>query len=241
MLGAFASDADLVGRAWCPTPGALERIAASGAVVPVAPNVDALTRGNARETFAWLDPLEGTHTCGSLEEVEQALSRPGVERASDRPPAWVLRASLSTAGRDRLVVESTSAGLRRFVEKALPGGPIHVEPFVDIESEYALHGWVERDGDVHSGHVLAQRARGGTWVASAPAEPCEHTRRIERAHTSVAARLTEVGYFGPFGMDAFTWRDAAGELHLHAPSDVNARYTMSFAMGAPHLVGGPIE
>ena len=241
MLEDLETGIGFVGRAWCATPAALSMIEASGAATPAAPGVVAVTRGNARETFARHDPFEGTRTCGSVDEVEAALRGPREGRASGRAPAWILRSSLSTAGRDRLVVERAGAAVRRFVERSLTGGPIHVDPLVDIESEYALHGWLERGGRLERGAIVEQTARGGTWTGSRLAGTVAHAEAIQRAFESVAATLDSIGYFGPFGMDAFTWRDAAGELRIHAPSEVNARLTMSFALGAPELASAPTK
>jgi hypothetical protein len=43
----------------------------------------------------------------------------------------------------------------------------------------------------------------------------------------VAHALREAGYRGPFGIDAFRWRDAAGAVHLHPLCEINARLTFA--------------
>jgi hypothetical protein len=49
---------------------------------------------------------------------------------------------------------------------------------------------------------------------------------------AVAKRLLAAGYFGPFGIDAYRYqRD--GESGFCALSEINARYTMGFAVGFP--------
>ena len=64
------------------------------------------------------------------------------------------------------------------------------------------------------------------WDEAAHADWARALRReVER----VGAALHEAGYFGPFGVDAFTWRDRAGALRLQPRSEVNARWSMGFA------------
>jgi hypothetical protein len=40
-----------------------------------------------------------------------------------------------------------------------------------------------------------------------------------------------VCYFGPFGVDAYTYRARDGRLGLQPRSEINARYSMGFAAG----------
>jgi hypothetical protein len=47
---------------------------------------------------------------------------------------------------------------------------------------------------------------------------------IERARVVVEA-AAGAGYRGPCGVDAFTWRDEAGEVHLRGVVELNARFT----------------
>ena len=47
----------------------------------------------------------------------------------------------------------------------------------------------------------------------------------------VRRALFEAGYFGPFGIDAFRWRDRDGTARFRSLSEINARYTMGFFVG----------
>ena len=49
----------------------------------------------------------------------------------------------------------------------------------------------------------------------------------------VAAALSAAGYFGPFGVDAYTYRERGGAIALQPRSEINARYTMGFAAPYP--------
>jgi hypothetical protein len=41
----------------------------------------------------------------------------------------------------------------------------------------------------------------------------------------VAEVLRDAGYFGPFGIDAYRWRDGATQ-YFNPRSEINARYSM---------------
>jgi hypothetical protein len=68
----------------------------------------------------------------------------------------------------------------------------------------------------------------GAWISSEPLPsenaPAEMSEEAER----VAAALIAEKYFGPFGVDAFTY-EASGRDALQPRSEINARYTMGFA------------
>ena len=227
------------GFAWSPTPRALEILRAHGLTLPPAPDVGALIVANARESFVDAAPLRGRVTCHSTEDVVAAMGEHAPPRPSGKPPAWILRGSLCAAGRDRIVAEAPSARVTAFVRERLPGGPVDVAPMLDIVEEYAIHGYVGSSGSI-------QVATAVRYPGSARPDP--HPRAVtnaasdvqdalRRAFEQVAERLVGAGYFGPVGIDAFTWRDEAGTSQLHAVSDVNARYTYFFGQCAPHLVG----
>lgn len=235
------------GAAWCLTPWALAELSAYGAAAPPAPDVHVLIRANARETFADLDALPGSAVCGALIEVERVLRGPSLARANPthrgsevhRGPAWLLRASLCAAGGARRIASSLDQASSTFAARQLERGPLHVTPVVDIVAEYALHGWLHRSGKVERGRPVQTTQAGGAWRGAKPVELTENLESplVEAFHL-VAARLGSMGYFGPFGIDAFEWEDASGQVRLHAPSEVNARYTMAFAVGAGHLIEG---
>ena len=75
----------------------------------------------------------------------------------------------------------------------------------------------------------------GGWLRDRPCEPGEievdEERALDRAFDRVAEALRAADYFGPFGVDAFRWRDAHGARRFRAHSDVNARYTMGWWTG----------
>ena len=237
VLGSDALDGralspDLEGVAWCPTPKALAALRAAGVErLPPAPDASILKAANARETFADLHPLEayGALVATTPGEVELAVARAAPKRFTDRAPAWLLRRSLCAAGGGRLIAESWSEAAAVWTQRALRYGPLHVMPLVDIEDEFSGHAWLGQDGSVQAGQHVTQVVRGAAWVAA--------TRRprpvpeLNRALEAVVGRLCDMGYFGPVGVDGFTWRDHLGARHVAAGTDVNARYTMSMGAG----------
>ena len=75
----------------------------------------------------------------------------------------------------------------------------------------------------------------GSWRASLPAIAgtlaADEERALLEAAETTAAALHEVGYFGPFGVDAFRWRDVNRAARWNPRGEVNARYSMGWAVG----------
>lgn len=237
-----AGEAGALGVPWCPTPSAVARLAASGACVADRVAADILARANARETFAALDALPQSCICHDLSDVRGAVGRAPAARSpgKERAPAWLLRRSLCAAGRGRLVTERWSERATAWTRSALLLGPVHVAPLVDVSAEFALHGRVACDGVVRIGRPVVQRAVGGAFrsasVAEAGALSTDEQVALISAAEEVGRRLAEMSYEGPFGIDALRWVDGLGRTRFNAPSEVNARFTMSFPIGAPELM-----
>ncbi len=217
----------LMGRAWCPTPSALARLARAGARVPDAPPLDVLRRVNERGFAFELFHLPGARRCEREDEVRAALARPG---------RWRLSRGLAFAGRGHRMVdggEASEADLA-FARKALRAGALYIQPRVDIVLEAALHGLLARSGALELGRPTIQIVEGGAWRRSRPALPGE-LREEERATLAEQAKraadeLHRDGYFGPFGVDAFRYR-ADAEERFCPLSELNARYTMAWGAG----------
>lgn len=227
------------GFAWSPTPRALELLDAHGLRRPSAPGWEVLCAANARETFADLDRLPGGSTCHSLADVLSAVEAPAPRRSSGKAPAWLLRSSLCAAGQDRLVVEGASDRVAAFARSRIRSGPIDIAPMVEIVEEFAIHGHVAPDGAVRSAQAVRYPAiaRPRTSQTAIEAAPPDVSSALRSALDRVAEELVGLGYFGPVGIDAFTWRDADGAVKLRSVSEVNARYTLHFSVCAPELVG----
>ena len=230
---------EVAAAAWMPTPLARSILGSVGLELD-GPPAGVLIEANARETFAALDPLPDATVARSPGELRAAVERAPVPRsgigASDRA-AWVLRRSLCCAGGGRLIAERWGPEVAAWGEAALADGPVEVQPLVDIVDEYSIHGWVGREGELRLGLPLCWRPARGT---KAPAEGAAlsdvEAAKVTAAGREVGIALGGLGYFGPFGVDAFRWQSADGALRLQVGTDVNARMTLHFSRGAPELL-----
>ncbi len=222
------------GRAFCPTPRALAILRRAGAEPEAHPELAVLRRVNSR---AFSHSL-GQTMPGAAFVTELAEAR---RRLDERPAgggAWRIKHAFGMAGRNQRVVVPCRADGRdlAFVRAGLAQGGVQIEPDVAIVDEYALHGVLAEDGSSRFGAVVRQRCDPrGAWLSTERIADCDSLGDVpdrihEEAHL-VAAALRVAGYFGPFGVDAFSYRDGNGELHLQPRSEINARYSMGFAIG----------
>jgi hypothetical protein len=224
----------LVGRAWCPTPLALARIAGAGARVPCAPSLDVLRRVNHRRFSADLgQTLPGARYVIARQELDQTL------RA--RPGLWILKRPFGFAGRGRLKIDAAplsalSGREQRWIEASFATGEgLQVEPWVRRERDFALHGYVGRAGAVLGVPTEQRCDAAGAWVSSERAgrgalSGSEHDALVHAARASADA-LAAAGYFGPFGVDAYRFVGDSGAAELNPRSEINARYSMGWAVG----------
>lgn len=220
-----------VGRAWCPTPRALRLLAASGAEVPKAPPLACLQRVASRRFNAELgQSLPGACYVTDAAHLHRLVA---TERG---PRGCVLKRNFGFAGRgQRRISGALQPDDERWVAQALAQGGLQFEPWVDLEQEVALHGYLQESGAVTFGAICGQRTDArGAWLESfrlgrgVLAPQCETELFTCARH--VADALHTEGYFGPFGIDAFVYWD--GQQRAFNPkSDVNPRYTMGYAVG----------
>ena len=225
----------LRGRAFCPTPRALHALSCAGVSPPIAPAFEVLRAVNDRAFGAALGPtLPGGAFVRDLAELERVVATTPTPTGQ----LWLKR-SFTFAGRGHRRIDARALGEddRRWIEAALRrSGGLAVEPRVLREADFALHGFVGRDGSAVLGLPTAQRTSPqGSWLgsrlaASSELEPWEVRALFEEAE-AVARALSTAGYFGPFGIDAFRYRDARGQQAFAPRCDVNARYTMGWALG----------
>jgi len=229
--GAALAPGLYVGRAWCPTPSAIERLRDAGASPVPSPDVAVLRRVNHRRFAADLGQmLEGARYVDRLEDLCAAIEG---ESATGH---WLLKRPFGFAGRGRRRVArgSLDPSARPWVLASLAKGEgLQVEPWALRLGDFALHGHVARGGAV----VLGEPSRNvcdasGAWVEStrdADLEASERRALVASAELAGAA-LAAAGYFGPFGVDAFRYRAARGTA-FNPRSEINARYSMGWAVG----------
>lgn len=219
------------GRAWSPTPSAIRRLRAAGATPEPHPAPDVLRRVNHRSFCVALGG-GAPGACFVCDEAELANAL-----GAARGRALMFKKPFGFAGRgQRRIAGAPSADDRRWLGAAIARGGLVVEPWLELCRELALHGVVHRDGTRELGRVCVQETDAHrAWVSTRLANPFEvdpeHAGVLRARAEEVARELAQAGYFGPFGVDAYLYRDARGDVRLNPLGELNARYTMGFAIG----------
>ena len=230
---------DFLGRAWCPTPRALGALQRAGATVPPAPPLDVLRRVNCRRFAARLaQPLDGARYVSRLEDLDDHLATLASD-ASHAATTWVVKRAFGFAGRGqrRLRLPVRDAATRRWLVATLAGRDgAQVEPWVERLADFGLHGWIEPDGAIRLGTPTVQTCDArGAWLRSRLATAADLEASARNALNAMGERaahaLQAARYFGPFGVDAYRWRDPRGGVRFNPCSDINARYSMGWPIG----------
>jgi hypothetical protein len=219
------------GRAWCPTPRALRRLVKAGAMPVPAPDFAVLRRVNHRRFSAELGPtLPGARFVSTIEMLEEVLAR-------ESPTGqWLLKRPFGFAGRGRRRVARgpVDAAAMSWVHASFRAGDgLQVEPWVERIADYALHGFLSREGVTTLGQATRQRCdENGVWQKTEDADDLGPAEDAElRASALLASEaLRGASYFGPFGVDAYRWRDGR-TVRFNPRSEINARYSMGWATG----------
>jgi hypothetical protein len=182
--------------------------------------------------LSWADPAARAANDRRLARTVAALPGSKVVQSVDEIDLlgpWVAKVPWTAAGRDRCRGEGrpTPEQRARLARLLAASGALVVEPWCDRVLDVGLCGVVERGGELTlaAPHGLVVDARGGfggiDLVLSA-LEPAERAT-LEVIATRAAAAIARTGYAGPFGIDAFAYRDGTGARRFHAPCEINAR------------------
>ena len=218
----------MLGAAFMPTPHALGRLAVAGCVVPPAPSLEVLRRANDRALH--VPRLPGAVHVHTRQDALDALAR-------DAPHGtWLCKRALGAAGRGhrRVRARAVQDVDVAWIDAALrTTGGIEITPWLERVADFAMHGTLE-GGEARLHAPTRQDVdANGTWRASRPAEPgalsATELAALSEAATEIASALAALGYFGPFGIDAFRYRQQDGTLAFCACCDVNARFTMGMS------------
>lgn len=209
-----------LGRAWCMTDGAREALSRAGARVLAGPSMATLQRCMSRGFAHEVGPgLRGWF-----------IQSPHDPHVSGEGP-WLLRSAYGFAGRGRCISDQwppVEPAARSFIARAIGG--VLVSPLVRPSADFAQHGYVLADRLVTGEPTTLEIGAGGVWRNSRRASPddldaSERAALLERLVRAGRA-LSDAGYVGPFGIDAFRYADG-----FCAMCEINVRYTMGWAIG----------
>lgn len=154
----------------------------------------------------------------------------------DAPPGWVVKASLSAAGRDRCIERSdfSDPKARRTVERLFERhGPLLFEPWMDRTADYGVSALLTSEETrivgVHRQRVDRKGQFSGIDLES-PIPP-EIRDRLTETALAVGGALRREGYAGPFGIDAWEYL-SNGATVLHPLGEINARMTFGLVAWA---------
>jgi len=217
--------------AFCPTPSALRRLRTLGLeLASPAPSVEVLREANGRAFCARLgQTMEGAAYAYTMETIEQCVASIGPGKD------LVLKRAFGFAGRERrrVVGGAFDANTLGFARRSLESGEgLQVEPWVERTRDFALHGYLGIGGELLVGPLMQQHCDAmGRWQRSSPAEgelDPDFRARLDREIARSARALHAIGYFGPFGVDAFEYLDARGRIAFQPRSEINARFSMGY-------------
>lgn len=224
--------------AFCPTPWALRQLATAGLRRPKAPSLSILAQVNHRAFAAAVASRFGAGC--ELPDVAFLGDEAGIlAHVARRGPTgqWLLKRPHGFAGRGRrkVLAGGLSAADGAWVRAAVRRrGGLLVEPWVNVQVDAALHGWVTQQGVVSLGRPTVQRCDDqGAWQETIPDEGtllAQEVDALRDAATCAAHALGDAGYFGPFNVDAFRY-ELDGASRFRALGELNARFSMGFGVG----------
>ncbi len=227
------------GIAWCPTPRALAQLSAVGAVVDdtLAPSRSILRKVNARPFLQNVRPplIENAFQKTTATHLDDALAQVSLPARL----GWLVRRSFGAAGRGRRRIASGKPGSAdlAWLEASLRSGPLTIEPFVEVTREFTRSGWISPQGQVSVAPPCFQETTpAGAWTKTTAARSGEmgdrQDYRLAQAVVEVGQALSAAGYYGPYGIDAFAYRNPQGTDEILNPvSEINARFTMDWSLG----------
>ena len=178
--------------------------------------------------------LPGARLLRALSEIDAHLES-GAGRAS---PAgrWVLKAPHSAGGRLRVrgsgdvLIDAERRAAARLLDLQ---GEVIFEPWMDRVEDLGAFFEVTREGvTVHARHRILGTGAGVFRGIRVPGARAEAEHLPGAAIGAAGRRLLDAGYEGVFGLDAWYYRTAAGEVRLHPIGEINARLTFGAVAAA---------
>ncbi len=175
----------------------------------------------------------GARCIGSLEALAATLARWPTDGH------WVLKGMYSAAGRERHVGRGPRLSPldRRRAERLLARhGALLLEPWHARTLDLGVCAWVDERGRVRdiALHCLQVDGYGRLHALCLP--PADDARwpllrrgeraLLRRALAQTGRMLAARGYRGPFGIDAWRYRDRNGKERFHPLGEINPRLTL---------------
>ena len=179
--------------------------------------------------------LPGARFVSSVEELYQHLRAGGAAAAPGAK--WVLKSPLSAASRDRVVwrgLDLDEPSKRRTERLLSVHGSLLFEPWMDRTLDLGSLGEVT-DSEIRllGGHRLVFSESGALSAIEIPPPGgeslwmrAEERALLNKTTLQVGEKLRAAGILGPFGIDAWFYRDLAGVERLHPLGEINARLTL---------------
>lgn len=166
-----------------------------------------------------------------------------IARALERWPAWArerftLKPRFGSSGRGRVAGRDGRADepvLRRALPRLAERGGAMLEPWLDRSEDLSASLWLDETGALHllgtSEQVLAPSGlyrgqRGTVDSKGRVTSGSERDEELRNAAVVVARRAAREGFFGPCGLDAFSYRGPSGEAAFRPVVEWNARFTL---------------
>jgi hypothetical protein len=241
--------------AWLNTDDARERAVADGRRLSGAPP-DAVRRVHDK-AFALeaarsedLLPAELAATIAVLEPETLRAGNAGVaviQRALDGWPDWArarftLKPRFGSSGRGRVAGIDGRADdpvLRRALPRLADRGGALLEPWLDRCEDLSASLWLGEGGELRLVGTSAQRLapsglyrgqRGTVDSKGRVTSGSDHDEALREAAVAVAGRAARAGYFGPCGLDAFSYRAPTGAIAFRPVVEWNARFTLGIVV-----------
>jgi hypothetical protein len=233
--------------AWCETPEA--------AAHRLGPRSSAVSLDAPLHELLWTLPVPSPsvvaavhHRAFHLQVAERlGCALPGARMVEsltelDRlplPRSWVVKAPLSASGRSRYIERNGPAlsdpKARRTVERLFERhGPLLFEPWMDRVADFGvsaiLTGTDLRIVGIHGQQVDRKGQFAGIDLQPDLTEG-DRDHLLETVE-AVGAALRRAGYVGPFGIDAWSYRNEDGTVVLNPLGEINARMTFGLVAWA---------
>ena len=165
--------------------------------------------------------LPGARMVDSMAELDRILT--------SAPSAWVVKAPFSASGRSRYIERKGPLlpydKSRRTVERLFDlHGPLLFEPWMDRTADFGCSALLtESELKVIGFHRQIVDIKGQFAGIELPVEMPDWMETVE----GVAGALQRAGYVGPFGIDAWAYKDAFNPL-----GEINTRMTFGLVAWA---------